>query len=141
MNNIINITTILSEIGLTENIINIIKGELKILKTESEEDINKEIIEIENENSWSSLYFNNIVKSFGTGRFPISFNEWRGLSYYTKRQLFNHFDKPYQILALLLINSRNFLENNLITFGIRNRQRKLILNQLEEWKNAHDLCN
>ena len=33
------------------------------------------------------------------------------------------------------------LENNLITFGIRNRQRKLILNQLEEWKNAHDLCN
>ena len=140
MNNI-NITKILSEIGLTENIINIIKGELKILKTESEEDINKEIIEIENENSWSSLYFNNIVKSFGTGRFPIRFNEWRGLSYYTKRQLFNHFDKPYQILALLLINSRNFLENNLITFGIRNRQRKLILNQLEEWKNAHDLCN
>lgn len=139
--NIINITTILSEIGLSENIINIILHELKILKSESDEDINKEIVEIENEHSWSSLYFNNIIKSFGTGRFPVSFNEWQGLSYYTRRKLFNHFDKPYQILALLLINSRNFVESNLITFGIRNRQRKLILNQLEQWINAHDLCN
>ena len=133
------IANVLIRNGVNVNTICNVINELEVIQTESVEDIDRSNQEIENEYFWSSHDHINKVDSFGTSRFPVGWSDWTDLSDYTIRQLFKHFDEPSQLLGLRLINSREFLENRLIEFGIRDRQKKLICDQLDSWMRVHDL--
>ena len=133
------IAMVLFRNGLNAGIVSNVINELEVIRTESIEDTDRSNQEIENEQLWSSRDYLNKVDSFGTDRFPVGWSNWTDLSDYSRRQLFKHFDEPSQLLGLRLINSREFLENELVNFGIRDRQKKLICDQLDSWMKVHDL--
>ncbi len=133
------IAIVLIRNGINVNTVSNVINELEVIQTESVEDTDRSNQEIENEYFWSSCDYINKVDSFGTSRFPVVWSDWTDLSDYTMRQLFKHFGEPSQLLGLRLINSIEFLENKLIEFGIRDRQKKLICDQLDSWMKVHDL--
>ena len=117
-----------------------IQEQLDMLHKEDLADIQQAHEEEENELLWDSCDFNRKVESFGTGRYPSGWSLWNGLSPYTRRRLFKYWDDPMQLLGLRMRNSRESFENKLENYKIRERQRRLICNQLECWMEIHDIA-
>lgn len=133
------IVQVLYQNGLNQNVITHVMDELEVLQAESTQDEDQISQEIQNEYDWSSRDFTNKIELFATERFPVRWLDWPGLSDYTTRQLSKNFNEPSHVLGLRLVNSRDFLEGKLESCGIRERQKKLICDQIESWMSTHDI--